>query len=363
MMIGSVRDRHVLLPVTTPPTGAQDITLEFVVDTGSTGLLTLPPEAVAAMRLPFLHLIPAQLADGSFVEVAIHSATISWKRKPVYSLPASVLCLAQLCWTEATCRAVPGGRTGYGRRPVETSAAEAACVAFIVTNERLRGRQVFPQDPGVLRKRNLRVGDFGVPALLPLQRDRALVAAGQDQVEHGEGRDVAFAEEAVRAVRAAVLDVGVARVGTDQAAVASIGSPCRTGWCRSHSDWTAGCAAAAISSARFLPVETIVGLQNELDTLRLRRIRELPQAGRGALDRFGMRHVRVQRAAEDAHDRAAERGGKLRVAADVVDVALGDNAAAGDAAEGDTRVLKRLRVSARRSRVNGSASGRSMLSR
>jgi clan AA aspartic protease len=79
MMAGTVRDRHVLLPITFRLSSSPDLALEFVVDTGFTGLLTLPPAAVAAMGLPFLHRIPAQLADGSFVEIDVHSATILWK--------------------------------------------------------------------------------------------------------------------------------------------------------------------------------------------------------------------------------------------------------------------------------------------
>jgi clan AA aspartic protease len=79
MMIGSVRARHVLLPVTFRLAGMSDRTIEFVVDTGFTGLLNLPPDIITAMNLPFLHRIPAQLADGSFVELAVHSASIIWK--------------------------------------------------------------------------------------------------------------------------------------------------------------------------------------------------------------------------------------------------------------------------------------------
>ncbi len=79
MMTGNVRSLHLLLPVTFRLGEIADVTIEFIVDTGFTGMLTLPPAAVAAMRLPFLHRIPAQLADGSFVEVAVHSATIVWK--------------------------------------------------------------------------------------------------------------------------------------------------------------------------------------------------------------------------------------------------------------------------------------------
>lgn len=79
MMTGSVRSLHILLPVTFRLRELPDVSIEFIVDTGFTGMLTLPPTAVARMGFPFLHRIPAQLADGSFVEVGIHSATIVWK--------------------------------------------------------------------------------------------------------------------------------------------------------------------------------------------------------------------------------------------------------------------------------------------
>src|SRR5579872_769110 len=83
MMIGIVRDRRVLLPVPLQFDGMPEVAIEFIVDTGFTGLLSLPPDAIAAMRLPFPHIIPAQLADGSFVDVAVHNATISWMGKKV----------------------------------------------------------------------------------------------------------------------------------------------------------------------------------------------------------------------------------------------------------------------------------------
>jgi clan AA aspartic protease len=77
-MTGNVRDRHILLPLTFRLSGLPDVTVDFVVDTGFTGLLTLPLEAVRAMRLPFLHRIPAKLADGSYIEVENYSATVTW---------------------------------------------------------------------------------------------------------------------------------------------------------------------------------------------------------------------------------------------------------------------------------------------
>jgi clan AA aspartic protease len=77
-MIGRVQSLHALLPVTFRLPGQPDLTIDFVVDTGFTGLLTLPPAAVAAMGLPLIHREPVSLADGSTVEVAVHAADIVW---------------------------------------------------------------------------------------------------------------------------------------------------------------------------------------------------------------------------------------------------------------------------------------------
>jgi clan AA aspartic protease len=49
------------------------------VDTGFVGFLTLPSAAVAALGLPFLHDTPANLADDSEVQLAVHEATIVWQ--------------------------------------------------------------------------------------------------------------------------------------------------------------------------------------------------------------------------------------------------------------------------------------------
>lgn len=55
-----------------------DFSLDFVVDTGFNGYLTLPPQAVSAMNLPLHSSIPATLADGSQVLFSVHLATIFW---------------------------------------------------------------------------------------------------------------------------------------------------------------------------------------------------------------------------------------------------------------------------------------------
>jgi len=77
-MTGRVEGRHALLPVTFRVSGQADLTIEFVVDTGFTDYLTLPPAAIAALGLPFLHQVAADLADDSTVQMAVHVATVLW---------------------------------------------------------------------------------------------------------------------------------------------------------------------------------------------------------------------------------------------------------------------------------------------
>lgn len=55
-----------------------DVVIEFVIDTGFEGALTLPPAAVAAMGLPYLIDIDANLADDTRAQVAVHQGTIVW---------------------------------------------------------------------------------------------------------------------------------------------------------------------------------------------------------------------------------------------------------------------------------------------
>ena len=77
-MTGRVADLHALLPVTFRLPGQPDVALEFVVDTGFTGFLTLPPAAVAALALPYLEDTPANLATDAEVQLPVHVAVIVW---------------------------------------------------------------------------------------------------------------------------------------------------------------------------------------------------------------------------------------------------------------------------------------------
>jgi clan AA aspartic protease len=81
MMTGKVLRLHALVPIVFHLPNRPELALEFVVDTGFTDQLTLPVEAIDAMGLPLLSLVPADLADGSTVEMRMHGATILWNGK------------------------------------------------------------------------------------------------------------------------------------------------------------------------------------------------------------------------------------------------------------------------------------------
>lgn len=79
-MTGRVENLHALLPVTFRFLNQPDISLAFVVDTGFTDELTLPPDAVAALKLPFEYDLSVNLANDSDAIVRVHRATIVWQR-------------------------------------------------------------------------------------------------------------------------------------------------------------------------------------------------------------------------------------------------------------------------------------------
>lgn len=78
MISGSVVDSHVLVYVTFRFYDRSDLGIQFVVDTGFTDYLCLPPEAVAVLVLPFQYDLPANLADDSEVLLPVYVASILW---------------------------------------------------------------------------------------------------------------------------------------------------------------------------------------------------------------------------------------------------------------------------------------------
>ena len=77
-MTGQVANLRAVMPVTFHLTGRPDLTLEFVIDTGFSGALALPPAAVAALGLPFLEDTFANLANDQTVAVPVYTATVMW---------------------------------------------------------------------------------------------------------------------------------------------------------------------------------------------------------------------------------------------------------------------------------------------
>lgn len=78
MISGIVKDGHATVNVEFRLPNIPDFTIEFVIDTGFTDYLCLPPEAVALLGLPFIYELPANLANNSWVDIPVHQATIIW---------------------------------------------------------------------------------------------------------------------------------------------------------------------------------------------------------------------------------------------------------------------------------------------
>ncbi len=70
----------------------RQIEIEFAVDTGFEGALTLPITVVATLNLPFYQRISANLADDSNCMVDVYTATILWHGQP---LNVAVLAMGQ----------------------------------------------------------------------------------------------------------------------------------------------------------------------------------------------------------------------------------------------------------------------------
>ncbi len=78
MISGIVTDRYATVTLTFLLSNGSRLPIEFVIDTGFTGQLCLPPEAVSLMGLPFLYDLPANLADNSEVFLPVHEAIVLW---------------------------------------------------------------------------------------------------------------------------------------------------------------------------------------------------------------------------------------------------------------------------------------------
>ncbi len=78
MISGIVTDRYATVALTFLLPNGSSLPIEFVIDTGFTGYLCLPPEAVSLMGLPFMYDLPGNLADNSEVLLPVHEAIVLW---------------------------------------------------------------------------------------------------------------------------------------------------------------------------------------------------------------------------------------------------------------------------------------------
>jgi clan AA aspartic protease len=75
---GIIKHAHATVNVEFRLPNIPDFTIEFVIDTGFTDYLYLPPEAVVLLGLPLLYELPANLANNSWVDIPVHQAVITW---------------------------------------------------------------------------------------------------------------------------------------------------------------------------------------------------------------------------------------------------------------------------------------------
>jgi clan AA aspartic protease len=78
-MNGPVFEHHALLNIPFRLPHQPDIEIEFAIDTGFIGYLTLPLAAIQALHLPFIRRMPANLADDSTIMGSVHAAHILWR--------------------------------------------------------------------------------------------------------------------------------------------------------------------------------------------------------------------------------------------------------------------------------------------
>ena len=75
-MVNAAYEAVVSLPLQDPEGRTRDI--EAVVDTGYSGFLTLPPELVDELGLPFAYMGQAFLANDAEVDFDVHYVTVLW---------------------------------------------------------------------------------------------------------------------------------------------------------------------------------------------------------------------------------------------------------------------------------------------
>lgn len=77
MMTGTVLDNRAYVTLLLSGLGGQG-NVEFALDTGFTGVTTLPPAVCKALALPLARYQPSFLADSSSILLEVYIATLQW---------------------------------------------------------------------------------------------------------------------------------------------------------------------------------------------------------------------------------------------------------------------------------------------
>jgi predicted aspartyl protease len=77
--------REAVIKLNVQDLDGNDQQIEAVIDTGFDDFLTLPPQLVSALRVPYAAWAEAKLADGSIVEAPYYRATVIWDGTLRYS--------------------------------------------------------------------------------------------------------------------------------------------------------------------------------------------------------------------------------------------------------------------------------------
>ena len=83
MWQGRIVGQQARISVAFPQANGLDIAIEFVIDTGFEGALTLPTNDIAAPGLPKVQETEVTLADGSEISLDVYEAVILWHDVPV----------------------------------------------------------------------------------------------------------------------------------------------------------------------------------------------------------------------------------------------------------------------------------------
>ncbi len=113
MITGRVVGRHALVPLVVGGPNRRG-EADFFLDTGFTGFLTLPPDAIAKLALPYVGIQPSSMADQSQTLLSIYRLTVLWdgedREVDVLELEgAPLLGMSLLDGYEVRIQAVDGG--------------------------------------------------------------------------------------------------------------------------------------------------------------------------------------------------------------------------------------------------------------